>query len=340
MIRFVESKMPDLGRVARLLDECAAKNHWANRGPLYELLSEKYVLHFGLDKQMSIVPCANAGIALEAMARLLCLKEKRKLKWVGSAFSFQNLGRGYFADMEIIDCTETGLLNLDIVSALPQDSFDGIIVVNPFGLFENFESFIDFAKKTGKFLLIDNAAGIHRHIPVWPWQAFSLHHTKPYGVGEGGLACIPSELSDEFYSLINYGSMPDDANTWLNNGKLSDIACAFHIDRLERLGTWEPLYLAQAQRVERVARSLGLSPLCDVASEIPAMSRAFVAEKTIPLERVAQPGQLAFGKYYKPLANLPQASGLYGMLLNIPTHPDVALISDDELEAEISRVIG
>jgi len=35
MIKFVENKICDPGRIAQLLGECAAENMWANRGPLY-----------------------------------------------------------------------------------------------------------------------------------------------------------------------------------------------------------------------------------------------------------------------------------------------------------------
>ncbi len=339
MIKFVNQKAPDMARISTLLELCAAQNTWANRGPLYTMLAQNYAAHFGLDSTRSVTPCSNAGIALEAMAKLLSLRQGRRLKWVGSAFSFQNLGRGYFADMALVDCTRQGLLDLDAVRALPQDSFDGIIVVNPFGLFEGFSDYIAFARETGKFLLIDNAAGISRTMPDWPWQALSLHHTKPYGMGEGGLAITPADSAEEFYSLLNYGPAPQDPGCWLNNGKISDIACAFLIDRLETVSQWEPQYLEQAERVHRIASGLGLVPLRPFGPTAPAMSWGYLAPKEIPLERISEPGELTFGKYYKPLANLPQTLALYAHLVNIPTHPDVAGLSDSALEAEIARLL-
>ncbi len=339
MIKFVNQKSPDMGRVSSLLDVCAAQNLWANRGPLYEKLADDYAVYFGLGSGCTVTPCANAGIALEAMARLLALRQGRNLKWVGSAFSFQNLGRGYFADMTLLDCTEQGLLDLDAVRALPKSSFDGIIVVNPFGLFQNFAEYIAFARETGKFLLIDNAAGICRTMPDWPWQALSLHHTKPYGMGEGGLALTPTDAAEELYGLLNYGPVPHDAASWLNNGKLSDIACAFLIDRLEKAPDWEPLYLEQSARVHSIASGLGFSPIRPFGLTAPAMSWGYIAPNEIPLERVMETRRLTFAKYYKPLANLPQTMALYSHLVNIPTHPDVAQLTDSELEDEIAQFL-
>jgi hypothetical protein len=36
--------------------------------------------------------------------------------------------------------------------------------------------------------------------------------------------------------LLNYGAIgQEDRGQWLNNGKISDIACAFQLDRLARI---------------------------------------------------------------------------------------------------------
>ena len=69
-------------------------------------------------------------------------------------------------------------------------------------------------------------------MPDWPYQSFSLHHTKPYGAGEGGLFLSPRDEAEAIYALLNFGPFDDNCSVWLNNGKLSDIACAFQLDRL------------------------------------------------------------------------------------------------------------
>lgn len=340
MIKFINHKHPDMGRVAQLLELSAKENMWANRGPLYKILAENYAEHLNLKANCSVTPCANAGIALEAMARVLACHHGRKLRWVGSAFSFQNLGRGYFSDMKLVDCNQQGLLDLGYVSALPPDSFDGIILVNPFGLFQDFEPYIKFARQTGKQLLIDNAAGISQKMPNWPWQALSLHHTKPYGMGEGGLALTPTSIAEEVYSLLNYGAPPKNQENWLNNGKLSDIACAFLIDRLEKIHEWGNMYLEQAERVHEIASGLGMSPIRPFGMTAPAMSWAYLAPNAVPVSRLLNSQRLTFAKYYKPLISLPKADQLYEHLVNIPTHPDVAYLSDSELKDEIAFFIN
>lgn len=339
MIKFVSEKVPDLSRVAQLLQRCHAENHWANCGPLYVALASAYAEHFSLGADRTVTPCANAGVALEAMARRLQQVEGRPLRWVASAFSFQNLGRGYFAGVQFVDCTETGLLDLDQVRDLPSDSYDGIIVVNPFGLHRDLSAYIDFARAADKHLLFDNAAGVDTVIPDWPWQAFSLHHTKPYGFGEGGLAVTPTEEAAPVYALLNYGPAPEKPALWLNNGKISDVSCAFLIDRLEQAAIWRPQFQDQAARVVRLATEHGLRPLRPFGEAAPAMSWAFVAPAPVSLDSVLQSQTLILGKYYKPLAKLPRTLWLYDHLVNIPTHPDVARLSDAEVSGVIAALL-
>jgi dTDP-4-amino-4,6-dideoxygalactose transaminase len=340
MIKFVEAKSLDITHVANLLEICAERNHWANRGPLYAMLAERYADHFDLEADRAVTPCANGGIALEAMSRLLGQRAGRPLRWIGSAFSFQNLGRGHFADMTFVDCTAQGLLDLDQVRALPQDGFDGLIVVNPFGLFNDFSAYFDYARASGKALLIDNAAGVNDRIPEWPWQAFSLHHTKPYGMGEGGLAVTPADAAEDFYALLDYGTLPGRPSDWLNNGKLSDIACAFLVDRLDKIDNWSPAYHEQAERVHGIAQSFGLTPIRPFGMTAPATSWAFTAEAEIPLRCIHTARHLHFAKYYKPLRKLSMAQGLFDRLINIPTHRDVGRLGDAALREDLDRILA
>ncbi|NHM17084.1 DegT/DnrJ/EryC1/StrS family aminotransferase [Tritonibacter mobilis] len=301
MVKFVEAKSPDIERVASLLELCREQNHWANRGPLYSMFAEKYATHFNLAANRAVTPCANGGIALEAMSRLLAQSAGRPLRWIASAFSFQNLGRGHFSNVTFVDCTPQGLVDLEAVRDLDDDSFDGLIVTNSFGLFTDFSAYIDYARATGKALLIDNAAGVNETIPDWPWQSFSLHHTKPYGMGEGGLALTPADAAEDFYALLNYGPPLERPADWLNNGKISDIACAFLIDRLEQADRWVPLYHEQAERVHSIAQKAGLTPIRTFGPTAPAMSWTFTADWEIPHECIHVARHLHFAKYYKPL---------------------------------------
>lgn len=339
-VAFIEAKTIDHERIQELLARCSAFNHWANRGPLYEELSRSYHGFMNVGPDRAVVPCANGGIALEAMARLNVLKAGRPLRWVVSAFSFRNLARGYFADCLIVDCDQTGMLCLDELTALSHGDYDGIIVTNPFGLARDFSAYEEFAAAHGKLLMLDNAAGTDRQIPECRYQSFSLHHTKPFGVGEGGLAVVPAGEAEDFYALIDYGDLPEPATAlWLNNGKLSDIACAYQLARLEAFEDWRSGYVKEAERVNEIAYKAGLLPLMRVEAETIATSVPFVADRPLPLEHFGNE-HLVLGKYYKPLARMPNALDIYERLVNVPSHPGVGRLSAGVLGEVLQRIKG
>ena len=335
---FVEAKSPDLDRVGQLLEAPARHNHWTNRGPLHRVLALAFHEYFGLGSDRAVVPCANGGIALETLARLHDARAGKRLRWVVSSFSFWNLGRGYFSTATVIDCDAEGLLSLDELAALPLDAYDGIVVTNPFGLCRDFDRYRDFAGRHDKAMLIDNAAGVRRSIPEVDYQSLSLHHTKPYGVGEGGLAVLPAAEAEEFFELIDYRTLaPRRAGCWLNNGKLSDLACAFHLDRLERSPEWAPHYELQAARILRIAQGVGLRPLLPPDGSTVATSLPFLADRPILVSQLENP-LLTLGKYYVPLAPTPNAGVIYERIVNVPSHPDVARLDARELADVLARL--
>ena len=156
-----------------------------------------------------------------------------------------------------------------------------------------------------------------------------------------GLILSPRDEAEGLYQLLDYGAITEDSrNDWINNGKLSDIACAFHLDRLAQYPNWGQRYRDEAIRVGVIAAEIGLRPLVPLETRpVPATSHPFLAPKTVPLERLQQSERLHFGKYYNPLADAPKAAGLYRTLVNIPTHPDVAQLSDEELANELERFV-
>lgn len=339
-VKFIEAKQLDMKLVADLLDECRQVNQWANFGPLYDRLADEYSAHMNLGAGVGLTPCANAGVALEALARVVALEDgKKKLRWIGSAFSFKNLGRGYFSDMGFVDCDEQGVLSLPELEQIPLDSFDGIIVTNPFGMCTDFDRFIRFAEANGKKLLIDNAAGISRNTPPWPWQVFSLHHTKPYGIGEGGMALSPDSTAASLRLLINYDKVPADASYWLNNGKISDISCAFLIARLRMTEHWEAGYIEQRQRILDLFGTFGLSSLLPVEGTPPTNCLPILLGAPVDVQKLARPRIIDIARQYEPLVPTPRAQDIFVQLINFPTHPDLRHLSDAQIAADIGKIL-
>jgi len=115
---------------------------------------------------------------------------------------------------------------------------------------------------------------------------------------------------------------------WLNNGKLSDISCAYLIDRLESTGTWAPLYAEQQARIVKLAIGSGLLPLINPEKSQPFTSVPFLAPQPMGRENLELSRNLTFAKYYQPISQTPNARFIFERIVNIPSHPDVAKLTD------------
>ena len=146
---------------------------------------------------------------------------------------------------------------------------------------------------------------------------------------------------DLAYSLIDYGEADGGLkHHWLNNGKISDISCAFLIDRLEQHAIWAPRYAEAAEMVTEVAEAAGFRPLMPGDISRPAMSRAFISPRALSLTEIRTSSHVTFGKYYRPLALLQRTERLYDRLINIPTHPGMLALQDGKLAEDLDRFAG
>lgn len=329
-----------MANVGRLLKACEAAGRWANRGPLYREMQAAFASFMALRADVQLTPVANGGIALEAMARLHQRQLGRPLRWVGCSYGFRNLGRGYFSDIVFVDCDERGLLDLDALRLLDPASYDGVIVTNPLGLYSDFSAYFDFARERQVPLLLDNAAGIAKSMPDWPWQAFSLHHTKPFGMGEGGMALTPADHAEALYELIDYSDLTGAPDDWMTNGKLSDLSCAFILDRLERADEWMAQYAVQRERITALARMAGLRPLAEAPSTAPLMSVAFLCEAPLPVSALAAMEHVPAAKYYEPLCETKNARQVYDHVICLSAHAEMARVSDTQISADLDRLMS
>jgi len=82
--------------------------------------------------------------------------------------------------------------------------------------------------------VIDDAAGlgVGRDLPErdpWVFEAYSLHATKPFGIGEGGVIFAHRDVEERLRRAINFGLPNPDANlepTWGINGKMAEFQAA------------------------------------------------------------------------------------------------------------------
>jgi len=336
-VLFIENKEIIQSNINSFLSLSESSHQWANYGPVVELLQKSYKRYFRNIKNKDVIACANGGFALSVIISIIELKRKSKLRWIASAFSYLNLGRGRTYDLKFIDCDNKGLLDFDGLEK-EKNNFDAIILTNIFGIKNNLDKYYEWSIKNNKEIVIDNAAGINENLPDYPYQSLSLHHTKPFGYGEGGLMVLPEDDTDIALSLMEYRKTNNDLilKNWIGNGKLSDISAAYHLSRLSSVENWYMLYKAQSIRILNIASQLNLKPL--VLGPNISMSYPFLTKKNISIEDLDNP-LIQLGKYYPPLAEFPNALRIYRSIINIPCHPGMLNLSNDDIKNVLSKII-
>jgi len=336
-VRFVEAKQPRMERVIELLESSSQENQWANGGPVERAFAEALAEFLALPAGYEVLPCANGGLALHALCQAIEITEQESIHWGVSAFTFRNQARGYFSGSTVLDCDANARIDLGECERHPDVS--GIVGTNVFGVHGPLSDIRDESLRLGFPFVLDNAAGLCRGGTAQGVASYSFHYTKPFGTGEGGAVVADSATIETVRQLINYSELSASPHAWVGNGKISDIACAFHLDRLERYNEWAPLYAVQAGRVTELARRVGLEPLTpSLPTDSVHMSLPFLAPEALP-ENAVIANPLPLGKYYQPLAPLPQAVSIYDRLVNVPTHPDIAAISDTELLVGLTKLL-
>jgi dTDP-4-amino-4,6-dideoxygalactose transaminase len=145
------------------------------------------------------------------------------------------------------------------------------VLVSPFGLNCDFSRHIEVARAHKAVLIIDSAAGLglersNIESAGHVYEAYSMHATKPFGIGEGGAIFCARAAASKLRSALNFG-LPTrfgaDVSSWGINGKISEAHAAVGLAVLDSFET------RLARRRELAARYI--ARLNDVAGiEFPA----------------------------------------------------------------------
>lgn len=125
----------------------------------------------------------------------------------------------------------------DLERALIQTGAKAAIVVAPYGFVTDFSEHATVCAEHGACLIIDNAAGLG--VARAPYErdthvdeVYSLHATKPFNIGEGGVIFSNKTNEDALRSALNFGlSTHGHSGTrsppyWGINGKLTEVLAA------------------------------------------------------------------------------------------------------------------
>ena len=227
----------DLLPYLRRIDE----NRWySNFGFLLREFEAKLAAHFDVDPD-ALVCVANGTLglvgaltALEVRPGGLCVMPSWTFAATPAAAAAAGL-RPYFMD---VDPASWALDPAMVEAALPHlpESVAAVIVVSPFGAPVDPGIWDDFWERTGIPVVIDAAWGFDRTRVGRAPVMVSLHASKLFGVGEGGLVAtrLP-ELARRIEHASNFGFDTQRVATFVGgNYKMSEYAAAIGLAMFER----------------------------------------------------------------------------------------------------------
>ena len=353
-INFIENKIYDFARISDLMTLSISANWHANSGPVCRLLEAVIGLITKLETDQKVVAVSSGTSALHLACNFhRVVNQKPEMRWVTSAFTFKSSTASNLSGSIVIDCDQYGRFDLHRLKELPLSSYDGVIFTNVFGQMADWDDVDAFCKNNNKKLVIDNATGLLDRIgtPIKgeaPIEIISAHHTKPWGVGECGLILCSADQEPLIRKLSNFGDdhIPQ-TQAAASNFKLSDLAAAAVIDRLERMPFWAPLYSQQESRIAKILEDDFKSISSLKGTTEPKSPRTHAPfTNQFPIENFKQTSFLTFMKYYKPLApnyeynnDLSNALALYKKILCIPNNPEYLTVSTDQIIHDFKKIL-
>ncbi len=236
-------RLPEARAILPYLQEIDA-NHWyANHGLLWLRLQSRLAAHFGVAPEaVALTANATLGLALALRASLVAPGRKCLMPawtFVATAGAAREAGLvPHFADVD----STTWALDPDAVEARPDlGEIGAILVVAPFGRPLDTARWDALSERTGIPVIIDAAAAFDAlraggPMPVGRCPVIvSLHATKAFGIGEGGVVLSQDpEWMERLRRLSSFGFLGSrEAVLAGTNAKMSEYAAAIGLAALD-----------------------------------------------------------------------------------------------------------
>jgi dTDP-4-amino-4,6-dideoxygalactose transaminase len=139
----------------------------------------------------------------------------------------------------LIDVNEaSGCLEVENIKDIPLDQYDSVVTVCALSSIPNLQALQDFCKENDKKLIVDGAAtfgtpGIAKYGDAF---CISLHATKAFPVGEGGIIVADHSVHEKVQQFIEFGLDSTKTMTMIGlNGKISDYTAAIALSILDQI---------------------------------------------------------------------------------------------------------
>jgi len=350
MIRCLVPDLPLAAELLPWLERIDANRWYTNGGPLVREFEQRLGAFMEGGSDACCVTLSSGMSALELGLLALGIGAGRRvllpaLTFPATALAVLRCGaEPVLCDVSAQNWTMTPAIARE---ALARERIDAVMPVASFGSPLPADAWDEFARDTGAPVLADAAAalGVQKLGRRVHW-AFSLHATKPLGVGEGGLfVSADVGLAEKVRRLANFSF--EHALVYSSHGtnaKMSEYAAAVGLVQLER---WPRLLQRRREVYDEYRRRLAALPLvrlqpldtppatlcvqlpADAATVAAALAQAQVETRRWYLPPLYQHPALRNLRCLGPQGSdrLPVTEQLATSLLGLPLHS--RLTSDD-----------
>ncbi|MDD3181677.1 MAG: DegT/DnrJ/EryC1/StrS family aminotransferase [Alphaproteobacteria bacterium] len=260
--RYIIPDMPTADEVLPYLRQIDANLWYSNFGPLVSAFETKFIAQMA-----KAHPCETPFFAATVTSGYHALSVALRLMGIGSGckvlipavtfpacpLAVQNLGaEAILCDIDPDTWTLTPAIAR---AAAAQMKLDAIMPVCLYGMAVPSEEWDAFTQETGIPILIDAAAAIETQSYLkHGFVAHSLHATKPFGVGEGGLLVTADEgMISQIRQTTNFGTVNRITQSGGENAKMSEYHAAVALAQLDR---WEHVKARRAELVSIYTQEL------------------------------------------------------------------------------------
>lgn len=245
-MQYVAHKKIDYSTLTRYLEPAHKTNQFTNGGWAINELETRAREMLKISESKAIVATSSGTSALHAILFAMMRQNNSNLRVATQDFTFPSSSQGPATGPIIVDVDQN--CNMNIYDEFAHNYGQIYIVTNCFGNVQDLDNILLYAQEHKKIIIFDNAAtpytfynGINT-CNLGQASFVSLHHTKPLGFGEGGLAIIDRHLEEGVRIACNFGLVNGQFNERGSNFKMSEISAAailqywdsFNIDDLQK----------------------------------------------------------------------------------------------------------
>ena len=250
-LRLTKPRIPDIVEISKFFKKSENARWYTNFGPCYEDLRVQLLNLTGAEDLLVV---NNATVALEillkATRKSLASESTRKYvltpSYTFAATTTSILAAGLlpiYVDIDLDDWHASSV-QVELLATKYADSLACFLLCHTFGTTparSKIEEWKKSAEKIGVPLFIDAAAGFgsnfdleQNEIQVADATIYSMHATKPFAVGEGGIIAGSAQIVGSCKQISNFDFDIEKSFTEFGtNGKISEMMCATALAALE-----------------------------------------------------------------------------------------------------------